>query len=73
MLATFQDFSSLYFLLELCSGGELWSKLMQDGKMIGTHPSLAQFWISELVLALEHMHSKNMVSSTTSAQRLTSY
>ena len=31
MHATFQDYSSLYYLLELCSGGELWSQLVIDG------------------------------------------
>ncbi|KAG5192720.1 kinase-like domain-containing protein [Tribonema minus] len=59
--ATFQDFGSLYYLLELCEGGELWSALMVGTKVVGAHPSLARFWARELVLALEHIHSKGMV------------
>jgi serine/threonine protein kinase len=61
MHATFQDFSCLYFLLELCEGGELWSALQVDGKPVGTHPSLAQFWMAELLLSVEHIHSHGMV------------
>ena len=63
MYASFQDFSSLYFLLELCDEGELWARLIVNDKPVGIYPSLAKFWVSELVLVLEHIHSKGMVSA----------
>ncbi|CAM9676928.1 unnamed protein product, partial [Phaeothamnion confervicola] len=61
LLATFQDYNSLYYLLELCEGGELWSRLLDGKKAVGTHPSLARFWTAELVAALEWMHSRGLV------------
>ncbi|CAM9759010.1 unnamed protein product, partial [Chrysoparadoxa australica] len=61
LYSTFQDFGSLYYLLELCEGGEVWKQLMEEKCMVGAHPSLARFWAAEAVCALEHMHSRNLV------------
>lgn len=62
--ATFQDYATLYFLLELCPGGEMWSRtLNSDGSKAGVPAcySLAQCWIAELVDAVEHVHSHDLV------------
>lgn len=30
-------------------------------KVVGVHPSLAKFWLSEVVSAIEHMHRRGLV------------
>ena len=57
--ATFQDYYTLYYLVELCKGGEMWAQtLSPDGKKAGIPVcgSLARCWISELVDAVEHVY-----------------
>eukprot|EP00752_Nemacystus_decipiens_P011698 g10381.t1 len=61
MHSTFQDYSTLYYLLDMCDGGEVWKRLTVDGKVVGAHPSLARFWLSEVVSAVEHMHRRGLV------------
>ncbi|CAN0325242.1 unnamed protein product, partial [Hapterophycus canaliculatus] len=61
MHSTFQDYSTLYYLLDMCDGGEIWKRLTVDGKVVGAHPSLARFWLSEVVSAMEHMHRRGLV------------
>ena len=51
----------LYYLLDMCDGGEVWKRLTVDGKVVGAHPSLARFWLSEVVSAMEHMHRRGLV------------
>lgn len=45
----------------MCDGGEVWKRLTVAGKVVGTHPSLARFWLSEVVSAMEHMHNRGLV------------
>ncbi|CAN0091644.1 unnamed protein product, partial [Laminaria digitata] len=45
----------------MCDGGEVWKRLTVDGKVVGAHPSLARFWLSEVVSAMEHMHGRGLV------------
>lgn len=58
---TFQDYSALYFLMELCSGAEMWTKICHGSSLCGCHESLAQFYLSELVAGIEYMHSCGIV------------
>ena len=62
--ATFQDYATLYFLLELCPGGEMWSRTLNaDGSKAGIPApySLARCWVAELVDAVEHCHAHDLV------------
>ena len=62
--ATFQDYATLYFLLELCPGGEMWSRTLNaDGSKAGIPApySLARCWVAELIDAVEHCHAHNLV------------
>lgn len=52
---------TLYYLLDMCDGGEVWKRLTVDGKVVGAHPSLSRFWLSEVVSAMEHMHRRGLV------------
>lgn len=45
----------------MCDGGEVWKRLTVDGKVVGAHPSLSRFWLSEVVSAMEHMHRRGLV------------
>ena len=61
---TFQDYYTLYYMQELCDGGEMWAQtLSADGARSGVpvHSSLARFWLSELVDAVEHVHGCGLV------------
>jgi serine/threonine protein kinase len=44
--------------MELCPGGELFYHLQKVGRM---SESQSKFYFAEVVLGLEHMHSKNVV------------
>lgn len=58
LLGTFQDQRYLYFVLEYVCGGELFTRM----KNLGTFPlSVCQFYIAEIILALEYLHNKNIV------------
>ncbi|KAH8097925.1 3-phosphoinositide-dependent protein kinase [Aureococcus anophagefferens] len=64
MFRTFQDYYTLYYMMELCEGGEMWAQtLSPDGARAGVpvHHSLARFWVSELVDAVEHVHACGLV------------
>lgn len=53
---------TLYYLLDMCDGGEVWKRLtVGDNRVVGTFPTLARFWLAEVVSALEHMHGKGLV------------
>jgi len=58
---TFQDYYCLYYMMELCEGGEVWKKLVEDGSMVGCHESLARFYIAEVLSAVRFIHSHGMV------------
>ena len=55
---TFQDSASLYFVLELCHCGSLFSLIQFYGSLKYKH---ALFYTSELVSALCYLHSRNIV------------
>ncbi|CAM9607344.1 unnamed protein product, partial [Heterosigma akashiwo] len=61
MYHTFQDHYSLYYLMELCEGGEVWKQITENGSLVGAHPSLASFYLAEVVSAVLHMHSHGVV------------
>jgi protein kinase X len=56
--AAFQDAGHLYMLLEYVLGGEVFSHLRRMGRFTA---EMARFYSSEIVLALEHMHSQHIV------------
>ena len=55
---TFQDSASLYFVLELCHCGSLFSLIQFYGSLKYKH---ALFYTSGLVSALCYLHSRNIV------------
>jgi serine/threonine protein kinase len=60
MLAAFQDYTTIYYLMELCHG-DLWSELKHRNKLVGCHPSQAKVWMWQLLDAIEHLHSHGIV------------
>jgi len=56
--ATFRDHDRLYFLLEPCLGGELFSVLRE--RTLFDEPT-ARFYAACVVSAFEYMHSKNII------------
>ena len=54
----FQDNTNLYMLLEYVVGGELFSHLRRAGRFTN---DMTRFYASEIVLAIEYLHSKNIV------------
>ena len=61
MYHAFQDYNSLYYLMDLTDGGEMWSSLRWDNKMVGNHRALNKVYLAELLDALEHMHTHGIV------------
>ena len=58
MIRTFQDQRYVFFLMEYACGGELFTRMK---KMVTVPTSHAKFYVSEIILALEYLHSKNIV------------
>ncbi|GAA5913063.1 uncharacterized protein JCM6883_000505 [Sporobolomyces salmoneus] len=58
LFCTFQDEANLYLLLEYVQGGELFSHLRRAGRFSA---DVTRFYIANLVLALEHLHSQNII------------
>lgn len=54
----FQSEKKLYFVLEYCAGGELYSLLSKRGRFSET---IARFYASQVLLALEHLHEQDIV------------
>ena len=54
----FQTEKTLCFVLEYCPGGELFNLLQKWNRFSEEH---ARFYASQIVLALEHLHQKNVV------------
>lgn len=61
MYHAFQDYNSLYYLMDLHQGGEMWNSLRENTTMVGCHRSLAKVYLAELIDALEHMHTHGIV------------
>jgi len=55
---TFQDANSLYFVLELGECGNLLECLMQQGVFT---TNSARFYIAELCIAVDYLHSNNIL------------
>ncbi|ORY92103.1 kinase-like domain-containing protein [Syncephalastrum racemosum] len=58
LFCSFQDRTNLYMLLEYVVGGELFSHLRRAGRFTN---DMTRFYASEIVLAIEYLHSKNIV------------
>jgi serine/threonine protein kinase len=54
----FQTNTTLNFIMDLCVGGELFYRLKSEKRLT---ESKTRFYLAELVLAFEYMHSKNIV------------
>jgi serine/threonine protein kinase len=66
LYATFQDYGTLYFQLELLEGGELWSQLhhtLEEGSRapVGLPLSMATFFFAEILTAVEYLHRCGIV------------
>ena len=58
LFATFQDRLNVYMLMELVSGGELFAHLRKAGRFAA---DIARFYASNIILALEFLHSHDIV------------
>ncbi|CAE7222535.1 egl-4 [Symbiodinium sp. CCMP2456] len=59
LFETYNGSQTLYFLLELALGGELYATYNKKG-LFGKEPH-AKFYLAGVVLAFEHLHSKKIV------------
>ncbi|KYK60098.1 cAMP-dependent protein kinase catalytic subunit [Drechmeria coniospora] len=55
---TFQDSKNLYMVMDFVEGGELFSLLRKSGRF--PNP-VAKFYAAEATLAIEYLHSKNII------------
>ncbi|KAK5664128.1 hypothetical protein OQA88_343 [Cercophora sp. LCS_1] len=55
---TFQDSRNLYMVMDFVEGGELFSLLRKSGRF--PNP-VAKFYAAEVTLALEYLHSRNII------------
>lgn len=55
---SFQTPKYLYFILDFCSGGDLASQI-SNKHILEEHE--AKFYIAELILAIEYLHSRNII------------
>ncbi|KAH6687254.1 camp-dependent protein kinase [Plectosphaerella plurivora] len=55
---TFQDCRNLYMVMDFVEGGELFSLLRKSGRF--PNP-VAKFYAAEVTLALEYLHSRNII------------
>lgn len=58
LLCTFQDDRDVFMLLQYVPGGELFSHLRRAGKFSN---DVTRFYVSEITLALEYLHSLNII------------
>jgi len=56
--SSFQDERFLFFVMDYCSGGELFFHL---SRLKFFSESIARFYVAEVVLAIDYLHSKNIV------------
>jgi hypothetical protein len=68
MYHAFQDYESLYYLMDLhgdpvlaAVDGDMWSQLRQGKYMVGCHRALAKVYLAELIDAIEYMHTHGIV------------
>ncbi|XP_055678300.1 cGMP-dependent protein kinase, isozyme 2 forms cD4/T1/T3A/T3B-like isoform X1 [Lutzomyia longipalpis] len=58
LCATFRDTRYVYFLMEPCLGGDLWTLLQKKRKFRESH---AKFYLACVISAIEYLHSKNII------------
>jgi cGMP-dependent protein kinase 1 len=58
LVRTFRNHHSVYMLMEPVLGGELFTHLRKSGKF---EPKKAQFYLAQVALVFEHLHSKNII------------
>ena len=58
MHCAFQTGDKLYIVMDYCAGGELFMWLGKNGVFL---EKTASFYVAEIVLALEHLHSHNVL------------
>ncbi|KAJ3083179.1 hypothetical protein HK102_001216 [Quaeritorhiza haematococci] len=58
LLATFQDEEHLYLVMEYVPGGDMFTHLRRHGRF---KEGVAKFYSAQLLLAIEYLHSKNIV------------
>jgi protein kinase A len=68
--ATFQDLDSIYMLMEFVPGGDLWAvmydpthhtKLGPPTRLGGLQTNVAKFYAANVLCALAHLHSKDII------------
>ena len=47
--------------MEYLEGGELWNRLMYNNHQIGIDEDSARFYVADMILALEYIHSMGVV------------
>ncbi|EZG50652.1 CGMP-dependent protein kinase [Gregarina niphandrodes] len=57
LVRTFKDHQYLYFLTELCTGGELYNAIRKLGLL--SRPQ-AQFYLASIIVAMEYLHERNI-------------
>ena len=70
LLCTFQDEKNVYMLLEYVVGGELFSHLRRAGRFGN---EMTRFYASEITLAIEFLHSKNIIYRDLKPENLVSF
>jgi p70 ribosomal S6 kinase len=58
LLYAFQTGGKLYLILEYLSGGELFMRLEKEGIFM---EDVAAFYLAEIIVALEHLHSQGII------------
>jgi len=58
LFSTFSDPENLYYVLELCPGGELFSRLREHGSL---DLECTRFYMAELVSAMQYLHDRHVI------------
>ncbi len=61
LFSTYQDGSALYYQMEFCAGGEIWSAINEGRYAVGMHWSMAKFHMAEAINAIEYLHTRGIV------------
>lgn len=62
LMASFQDESNLYLVMEFVPGGDLATILMKaDEGLLTIDESFARYYIAEIALALKDLHKLNFI------------
>lgn len=79
LFGSFQDHDSLYFAMEIVSGGELWSALynvpspLPQGDVGGISAKAAMFYTGSVACALDHIHGCGVAAPPHHARRRPSH